>query len=105
MQQNNLPQEQQVTRARVPRDNEVLGVLEQRVGASRMLVKCLDGKTRNCRIPGKLRRKLWIREGDVVLIKPWEFDKDRGDIIFKYTKAEIDWLKRHGFFKDIENEF
>ena len=51
-------------RVRTPRGKEVLGIVEQRVGGNRMLVKCFDGKTRNCRIPGRLRRKLWIREGD-----------------------------------------
>jgi len=99
-------QEPVFTRVKIPRNNEVLGIIEQRVGANRMLVKCLDGKTRNCRIPGALRRKLWLRPGDTVIVKPWEFDGDtRGDVIFKYTPAQIDWLKRKGFIKDVVGEF
>ena len=71
-----------------------------------MIVKCLDGKERNCRIPGALRRNLWIRPGDTVIVKPWEFEGDkRGDILFKYTPTAIDWLKRKGFLKDIRQEF
>src|SRR3989344_7635083 len=85
-------------RVRTPRDMEILGIIEQRVGANRMIVKCLDGKQRNCRIPGSLRRRLWLRPGDTVIVEPWEFDKDnRGDVIFKYIPAQIDWLKRKGF--------
>jgi translation initiation factor 1A len=97
---------QEVTRARIPRENEVIGVVEQRVGANRMIVKCFDEKVRNCRIPGSLRRSLWIRPGDTVIVESWEFDKDcRGDIVFKYTPAAIEWLRRKGFIKDIGNEF
>ena len=92
-------------RVKLPREGEVLGILDQRVGASRMIVRCLDGKSRNCRVPGRLRRRLWLREGDVVLVKPWEFDNDKGDVLFKYHPAAISWLKRKGHLKDIEKEF
>ena len=95
-----------ITRARIPKNNEVLGIVEQRVGANRMIVKCLDGKERNCRIPGALRRKLWIRPGDTVIVKPWEFDSDkRGDVIFIYKPAAIEWLIRKGFIKEVQGEF
>lgn len=100
------PVQQEVIRARIPRNNEVIGIVEQRVGANRMIVKCFDEKQRNCRIPGSLRRILWIRPGDIVIIEPWEFDGDtRGDIVFKYTPAAIEWLKRKGFIKETTNEF
>ena len=99
-------QPQVVTRVRTPRNKEVIGIVEQRVGANRMIVKCLDEKERNCRIPGALRRTLWIRPGDIVIVKPWEFQGDeRGDIIFKYTPAAIDWLRKNNILKDISNEF
>ncbi len=78
-----------VTRARIPRGEQVLGRVEQRYGGAKMLVKCSDGKDRNCRVPGRMRRRLWLREGNLVLVEPWQFDKERGDIIFKYTPAEI----------------
>ncbi|MGV8152160.1 MAG: translation initiation factor eIF-1A [Candidatus Nanoarchaeia archaeon] len=93
-------------RVRTPRGKEVIGIVDQRVGANRMIIKCLDGKQRNCRIPGSLRRELWIRPEDVVIIEPWEFDGDtRGDVVFKYTPAAIEWLKRNGFLKQIQGEF
>jgi translation initiation factor 1A len=99
-------QEPVFIRVRTPRQNEVLGIIEQRVGANRMIVKCLDGKQRNCRIPGALRRKLWLRPGDTVIVEPWEFETDtRGNVIFKYTPAQIDWLKRKGFIREMTDEF
>lgn len=100
------PSQPTFTRVRTPRQDEVIGIVEQRVGANRMIIKCLDGKQRNCRIPGALRRRLWIRPGDTVIVKPWEFDKDtRGDVLIKYTPAQVGWLKRKGFLKEVEGEF
>lgn len=92
----------EVVRVKLPRGREVIGILEQRYGATRMLIKCFDGKSRNCRVPGRLKRKLWLREGDVVIVEPWEFDDTRGDILFKYFPAQIQWLKRKGYIKDID---
>jgi translation initiation factor 1A len=68
--------EEQVFRVKLPRGNQVLGILEERVGGSRSKVRCLDGKTRICRIPGRLKRKLWVRQGDVLLVEPWELGGD-----------------------------
>jgi translation initiation factor 1A len=104
-QQNNQPQ-QEFVRVRIPRLREVLGKVDSRVGANRMLVSCFDGKQRNCRVPGRLKRALWIRPGNIVLVEPWEFEGDKkGDIIFSYTPSQIDWLERKGFLKGISNEF
>ena len=89
--------QQEITRIKIPRDREVFGIVEQRVGASRMIVKCLDGKTRNCRIPGRLKRSLWVREGDVVIVEPWEYGGDeKGDIVYKYTKTQVNYLRNKG---------
>ena len=102
----NAPIQEAPLRVRLPKGKEVLGILEQRLGASRMLVRCMDGKTRNCRIPGRLKRALWLREGDVVLVEPWEFQGDeKGDVLFKYSKAAIQLLRRKGYLKTAEEEF
>ena len=90
-----------LVRVRLPRGKEVLGILEQRLGASRILIRCFDGKSRNCRVPGRLKKKLWLREGDVVLVEPWEFDNEKGDVIFKYTPTAVEWLRRKGYLKEI----
>lgn len=106
IQQNQQPGQFVPMRVRIPRGKEVLGKVEQRVGANRMIVACFDGKTRNCRVPGRMKRKLWIRPGNIVLIEPWEFEGDKkGDIIFSYTPAEIQWLERKGYLKGMSDEF
>lgn len=99
--------EEQLIRVRLPRGKEVLGIVQQRLGGSRMRVLCLDGKERICRIPGRLRRELWVRDNDVVIVEPWELGGDaKGDIIHKYrSKVEVEFLKRKGYLKKIEEEF
>jgi translation initiation factor 1A len=94
-------------RVRLPQGKEVLGIVQQRLGGSRMRVLCLDGKNRICRIPGRLRRALWVRENNVVIIEPWELGGDeKGDVVYKYrSKAEVEFLKKKGLLKDIEEEF
>ena len=95
--------EGEVFRVRIPRGREVLGVLEQRLGANRMLVKCLDGKSRVCRVPGRMKRRLWLREGDTILVEPWELQGDeKADILHKYGPTEVDWLRRKGLLKTEE---
>ncbi|MBT3814283.1 translation initiation factor eIF-1A [Candidatus Woesearchaeota archaeon] len=101
------PPEQPMIRVRLPQGKEVLGIVQQRVGGSRMKVLCLDGKERMCRIPGRLRRGLWVRENDVIIVEPWELGGDtKGDVIYKYrSKAEVSFLKKKGLLKSIEEEF
>ena len=95
----------EIRRTRLPKGNETIGILDQRLGASRMRVRCLDGKTRVCRVPGRLKRKLWVREGDVLLIQPWEHGGDeKGDVIFKYRSSQVNWLKKSGYLKELEAE-
>jgi translation initiation factor 1A len=103
--ENENPEQQVVTRAPLPKGDEVLGTVEQRLGGNKMFVNCVDGKTRNCRVPGRLKRKLWLRPNDVVIVEPWELDKDKADIILKYKPNQVEWLKRKGYLKTEKNEF
>ena len=96
---------QLIKKLRLPRSNEIFGIVEQRVGGSRMKVKCLDGFTRICRIPGRLKKNLWVREGDIIVVEPWEYSKDdKGDVIYKYTKTQVGWLKNDGYLDKLSAE-
>jgi len=97
-------EQEEITRIKLPRGQEVFGVLEQRLGGSRMRVRCLDGKVRICRIPGRLKRKLWVRENDIVIAEPWEFGgEEKGDLIYKYTPTQVGYLRRKGYLKKLED--
>jgi len=87
--------EQELNKLVIPSSNDVLGVAVKLLGFDRVLVKCQDGHERLCRIRGKMKRRVWIREGDVVLVSPWDFQSDRrGDLIWRYTKAQAEQLRR-----------
>lgn len=93
---------EEISRIRLPRHKEVLGLVEQRLGGSRMTIRCLDGKSRICRIPGRLKRKLWVREGDIVIVEPWELGgDDKGDILYKYKKNQAQYLETRGYLKQL----
>jgi translation initiation factor 1A len=100
-----IPGQEGPVRVKLPRDGEVIGVIAQRLGGSRMYVSCMDGKTRNCRVPGGKRRGLWLREGDAIIIKPWEFDDEKGDVQFKYTPNQVEKLKKMGKLTTESSEF
>ena len=102
MEEENKPQP---IRVKLPRGREVIGTIGQRLGGNRMSVECTDKVERNCRVPGRLRRQLWLRPGDIVIVEPWEFDNKKGDVIFKYTPTAIQWLKKKGILQSEENGF
>jgi len=89
-----------VERVRLPRGRELFGVVESMLGANKLRVRCSDDKMRICRIPGRLRKRVWMREGDLIIVEPWEIQGDtNGDAVWKYTAAQVEWLKRKGFLK------
>ncbi|MEM4713572.1 MAG: translation initiation factor eIF-1A [Candidatus Bathyarchaeia archaeon] len=90
--------EEELSELVLPSQNDVLGVAVKLLGFDRVLVKCQDGHERLCRIRGKMKRRVWIREGDVVLVSPWDFQSDkRGDVIWRYTHAQAEWLRKNGY--------
>lgn len=101
----NSSSENEPVRVKLPRGKEVLGIIEQRLGGNKMSVSCLDGKTRNCRVPGRLKKFLWLRPDDVVIVEPWEMDNGKGDILFKYRKNQVNWLRKKGYLEQKSNEF
>lgn len=93
------------TRVRIPRKGEVIGVVVQRFGGNRMEVHSTDGKKRNCRVPGRFKKFLWLRPKDVVLIAPWVDDDSKGDIIFKYNSSAVNQLRKKGILNSIKEDF
>jgi len=93
-----------IGRVRTPRRGQILGEVEQLLGDRRMNIRCTDGHTRLCRIPGKIRKRIWIKEGNIVLVEPWSVQtNERGDVVWRYTHQQADWLERRGFLKGLEN--
>ncbi|MBX5326177.1 MAG: translation initiation factor eIF-1A [Candidatus Bathyarchaeia archaeon] len=92
--------EDDLSDVKLPVANDVLGVAIKLLGFDRIMVKCQDGHDRLCRVRGKLKRRVWIRLGDIVLVSPWDFQSDtRGDIYWRYRKNQTEWLRSKGYLK------
>ncbi|HUW90885.1 MAG TPA: translation initiation factor eIF-1A [Candidatus Nanopelagicaceae bacterium] len=92
-----------VTRVKFPtkRIGEMFGRIVDIYGNERMGVFCEDGKHRVGRIRGKIKKRVWIRKGDLVIVSPWDWETEVADkpgkceITWRYTNAEISWLERN----------
>jgi translation initiation factor 1A len=93
--------EGEVIRVRIPhkRKREVLGVVEKMLGGRRVIVQCLDGVERMGRIPGRMKRRQWVAPGNVVIVVPWDFQDEKGDVIYRYTRPQAEWLRKKGYLK------
>ena len=83
--------------------NEMFAIADRLMGGSRITVICADGKSRLARIPGRMKRKQRVRAGDLVIIKPWDIQDDKADIIFRYRRTQAVVLsKRRLLPEDID---
>ena len=86
----------------LPQEGELLGRVIKLVGGDNIIVKCTDGVVRTCRIRGKIKRRMWIRDNDLVLIAPWDFQSERADIIWRYISAHAEKIKADGHLVGLE---
>jgi translation initiation factor 1A len=92
--------EGETIRVRTPRGKESIGTVIEVLGGSRFRVACTDGKGRLCRVPGRSKRKMFVKIGDVILVEPWSIEGDeKGDIIWRYKPAQVSWLSSKGLLK------
>ncbi|MBN1896312.1 MAG: translation initiation factor eIF-1A [Candidatus Aenigmarchaeota archaeon] len=92
--------EEETIRVRTPRGEEVIGTVFEVLGGSRFRVECTDGNERICRVPGRSKRRMYVRMGDVIIVKPWSLEGNiKGDIVWRYKPAQISWLTNKGFLK------
>ncbi|HEV2429707.1 MAG TPA: translation initiation factor eIF-1A [Thermoplasmata archaeon] len=89
---------EEVGRLPLPRRNrgEIFGVANQLLGAARIRVMCEDNVSRMGRITGKMKKKMWIREGDLLILRPWGFQEGKADILFRYSRTQATYLARRG---------
>jgi len=94
-----LSEEDMAKRLYTPTEGQVLGRVVRQLGYDRFRVRCQDGQERTTRIRGKLKRRAWTRVGDWVLVEPWDFQPERGNILWRYTRGQVELLKNRGYIK------
>ncbi|KAI9029049.1 hypothetical protein CLU79DRAFT_737294 [Phycomyces nitens] len=70
------------------------------LGNGRVEAQCFDGVRRLAHIRGKLRKKVWISQGDIVLISLREYQDEKADVLLKYNPDEARALKSYGELPD-----
>jgi translation initiation factor 1A len=85
--------------------NEMFALADQILGGRRVSVLCADGETRMARIPGKMRRRQWVREGDLIIVWPWDFQDAKADVKHRYSKTQSMYLSRKGVLPESVDVF
>ena len=87
------------------------------LGNGRLEAMCFDGVKRLCHIRGKLRKKVWINQSDIILVGLRDYQVGHGgmselsftfltfqdakaDVILKYSADEARNLKSYGEFPE-----
>lgn len=92
----------EIKRVKMPyrRNGEMFARVIDVYGQERFNVFCEDGKHRLGRVRGKIKKRVWIRKGDLIIINPWEFETEVKDqlekceISWRYLKREVSYLDR-----------
>tara|TARA_B100001029_G_scaffold87552_1_gene71795 strand:- start:7720 stop:8232 length:513 start_codon:yes stop_codon:yes gene_type:complete len=96
-------------RIRVPlpnrKVNEMFAIADEILGGRRIRAVCEDGLSRISRIPGKMRRRQWVREGDLIVVQPWDFQDEKANVCMRYTKTQSLYLSRKGVLPEIVDMF
>ena len=80
-------------KVKLPTRNQQFAVVIEMSGGSRMKALCEDGKTRMVRIGGKLKRRMWTRMNDLIIIQPWPIHEDsNADLVYRYLPTERNWV-------------
>ncbi|GFV42574.1 eukaryotic translation initiation factor 1A, X-chromosomal [Trichonephila clavipes] len=77
-------------------DGQVYAQVIKMLGDGRLDAMCFDGVKRLCHIRGKLRKKVWINQGDIILLGLRDFQDSKADVILKYNPDEARNLKAYG---------
>ncbi|HTW56319.1 MAG TPA: translation initiation factor eIF-1A [Thermoplasmata archaeon] len=98
---------EEVGRLPLPRRprGEVFGIANQLLGAARIRVMCEDNVPRMGRITGKMKKKMWIREGDLLILRPWGFQEGKADILFRYSRTQAQYLARRNLLPATMSSF
>jgi len=77
-------------------DGQEYGQVLTMLGNGRLEAQCFDGQKRLCHIRGKMRKRVWVSQGDIVLIGLRDYQDEKGDVILKYSADEARNLKAYG---------
>ena len=83
-------------------EDQHYGRVIRNLGNMHLLVYCNDNKQRICKIRGAIRKRTWIKLGDIILVSYREFQigvavksgGEKGDVLHKYEMSDYGRLRR-----------
>jgi len=81
-------------------DGQEYAQVTKMLGNGRLEAMCFDGQKRLCHIRGKLRKKVWINQSDIILVGLRDYQDCKADVILKYSADEARNLKSYGEFPE-----
>ena len=70
------------------------------LGDGRFECNCADGVKRIAHVRGKMRKRIWIANGDIILVSLRDFEPEKCDVVEKYREKEVAKLKKVGEIPD-----
>ena len=81
---------------------ELMGVVKEISGGSRLVALCEDGNIRMVRIGGRFKKKMWVRVNDYIIVKKWAVQSDKkSDLVYRYTKTQLEYIRRKGLIPEV----
>jgi len=81
---------------------ELMGIVKEISGGSRLVALCEDGNTRMVRIGGRLKKKMWVRVNDYIIVKKWTVQSDKkSDLVYRYTKTQLEYMRRNRLIPEV----
>jgi len=95
--------QEEIRKIRLPKRDtlEQFGLITQLVGGFHIKALCEDGQERICRIPGKMKKRIWMRLNDIVILKLWDFQPIKADIVWRFTEVQAHHLKNKGYLQKL----
>ena len=96
-------EQQLIAKIRYPRRDELemFAIATQLMGTDQVKTIAEDGIERQARIPGKMRKKVWIRQGDLLIIRLWDFQPIKADIVWRFLGTQAEHIRRKGLLNKL----
>lgn len=96
----NVIQENKNTRFKDENESQEYAQITKALGNCRFEVLCFDGKNRLATMCGKMRKRVFVNQNDLILVSLRDWQDSKCDIIDKYTENDVQKLKQGGHIPD-----
>ena len=90
----NVLQENKNTRFKDENESQEYALITKALGNCRFEVMCFDGKSRLATMCGKMRKRVFVNQDELVLVSLRDWQDSKCDIIDKYNQNDIQKLKQ-----------